>query len=71
MKHEHNAFENQIFHSYREKAKQINRAIELLLEHNYIIVDLESQILHKSNEKKTQTVQEQSREKSTENAQDL
>ena len=53
MKHEHNAFENQIFHSYREKAKQINRAIELLLEHNYIIVDLESQILHKSNEKKT------------------
>ena len=67
MKHEHNAFENQIFNHFRERAKQINRAIELLLEHNYIVVDLEGQILHKSNGKKTQTVQEQSGEVSTEN----
>jgi len=58
MKHEHNAFENQIFSHFRERAKAINTAIELLLEHNYIVVDLEGQILHKSDGKKTQTIQE-------------
>ncbi len=35
MKHEHNAFENQIFNNFREKANAKNDAIELLLEHNY------------------------------------
>jgi len=62
MKHDHHAFENQIFSHFRQKAKDINKAIELLIEHNYIVVDLEGQILHKSDGKKTQTVQEQSRE---------
>ena len=47
MKHEHNAFENQIFHHFRERAKAINKAIELLVEHNYTVIDMESQILTK------------------------
>ena len=42
-----NAFENEIFDHYRQKAKDINKAIELLREHNYIIVDLEGQIIRK------------------------
>tara|TARA_R110000796_G_scaffold83244_2_gene182279 strand:+ start:102 stop:254 length:153 start_codon:yes stop_codon:yes gene_type:complete len=42
-----NAFENEIFDHYRQKAKEINKAIELLKEHNYIIVDLEGQIIRK------------------------
>tara|TARA_R110002167_G_scaffold80618_3_gene221536 strand:+ start:4297 stop:4449 length:153 start_codon:yes stop_codon:yes gene_type:complete len=42
-----NAFENEIFDHYRQKAKDINKAIELLKEHNYIIVDLEGQIIRK------------------------
>ncbi len=47
MKHEHNAFENQIFHHFRERAKAINKAIELLVEHNYTVIDMESQIITK------------------------
>ena len=42
-----NAFENEIFDHYRQRAKEINKAIELLREHNYIIVDLEGQIIRK------------------------
>ena len=42
-----NAFENEIFDHYRQKEKEINKAIELLREHNYIIVDLEGQIIRK------------------------
>tara|TARA_R110000824_G_scaffold374259_1_gene564757 strand:+ start:123 stop:275 length:153 start_codon:yes stop_codon:yes gene_type:complete len=42
-----NAFENEIFDHYRQKAKEINKAIDLLREHNYIIVDLEGQIIRK------------------------
>ncbi len=42
-----NAFENEIFDHYRQKAKEINKAIELLREHNYVIVDLEGQIIRK------------------------
>ena len=42
-----NAFENEIFDHYRQKAKEINKAIDLLKEHNYIIVDLEGQIIRK------------------------
>ena len=40
MKHEHHPFENQIFAHYRERAKAITDAIELLKEHNYTIIDL-------------------------------
>ena len=47
MKHEHNAFENQIFDHYRQKAKEINKAIELLVKHNYTVVDLQGQIINK------------------------
>tara|TARA_R110000744_G_scaffold948_1_gene3494 strand:- start:5032 stop:5181 length:150 start_codon:yes stop_codon:yes gene_type:complete len=43
-----NAFENEIFDHYRQRAKEINKAIELLREHNYIIVDLEGQIIRKN-----------------------
>ena len=42
-----NAFENEIFDHYRQKAKEINKAIELLRAHNYVIVDLEGQIIRK------------------------
>jgi len=49
MKHNHNAFENQIFNHFREKVKAINNAIELLVEHNYKIIDLENQIIDKDN----------------------
>jgi len=49
MKHNHNAFENQIFNHFREKVKAINDAIELLIEHNYKIIDLENQIIDKDN----------------------
>ncbi len=49
MKHEHNAFENQIFNHFREKVKAINDAIELLIEHNYKVIDLENQIIDKTN----------------------
>lgn len=47
MAHEPNAFENQIFHHYREQAKLINDAIELLVKHNYTIIDLQGQIINK------------------------
>jgi hypothetical protein len=49
MKHEHNAFENQIFDHFREKVKAINNAIELLIEHKYKVIDLENQIIDKNN----------------------
>ena len=49
MSHRPHAFENQIFEHYRERAKQINLAIELLKEHNYTIVDLEGNIIRKEN----------------------
>ena len=49
MKHNHNAFENQIFNHFREKVKAINDSIELLIEHNYKIIDLENQIIDKDN----------------------
>ena len=47
MSHTPHAFENQIFDHYRQKAKEINKAIELLVQHNYTVVDLEGQILNK------------------------
>lgn len=53
MAHIPHAFENQIFDHFRTKAKKINTAIELLLEHNYQVIDLEGNILHKTDEKKT------------------
>lgn len=47
MYKENNAFENQIFDHYRQEAKKINKAIELLVEHNYTVVDLQGQIINK------------------------
>ena len=44
-----NAFENEIFDHYRERAKAINKAIELLKEHNYTIIDLEGNWIRKTN----------------------
>tara|TARA_R110000803_G_scaffold63573_2_gene124255 strand:+ start:347 stop:493 length:147 start_codon:yes stop_codon:yes gene_type:complete len=47
MAHTPHAFENQIFEHYRTQAKAINDAIELLKEHNYIIIDLEGNWIKK------------------------
>ncbi len=47
MYKENNAFENQIFDHYRQQAKKINKAIELLVEHNYTVLDLQGQIINK------------------------
>tara|TARA_R110002020_G_scaffold108921_2_gene252271 strand:+ start:843 stop:1007 length:165 start_codon:yes stop_codon:yes gene_type:complete len=44
----HEPFENQIFHHYRKQAKEINDAIELLVNHNYIVVDLQGNIIRKN-----------------------
>lgn len=47
MYKEHNAFENQIFDHYRQEAKKINKAIELLVKYNYTVLDLQGQIINK------------------------
>lgn len=39
MSHNHNVIENQIFEHYRDRAKAINDAIELLIEHKYTVID--------------------------------
>lgn len=39
MKHDHNAFENSIFHAYREKEKKIKKAKKLLRKNNYIVYE--------------------------------
>ena len=47
MAHEPNAFENEIFNHYRTQAKTINNAIELLVKHNYTVIDLQGKIINK------------------------
>jgi hypothetical protein len=47
MAHEPNAFENQIFDHYRTQAKEINKGIELLVNHNYTVIDLQGKIINK------------------------
>tara|TARA_R100001369_G_C3224208_1_gene150722 strand:- start:5 stop:166 length:162 start_codon:yes stop_codon:yes gene_type:complete len=42
-----NPFENEIFEHYRETAKKINYAIELLKKHNYTVIDLEGNWINK------------------------
>ena len=49
MYKEHNAFENQIFDHYRQKAKELNKAINLLTEHNYTVIDLQGKWITKEN----------------------
>jgi len=49
MNNKPNAFENQIFEHYRERAREINKAIELLKEHNYTVIDLEGNWIKKDN----------------------
>lgn len=49
MNNKPNAFENPIFEHYRERAREINKAIELLKEHNYTIIDLEGNWIRKDN----------------------
>lgn len=39
MKHDHNAFENQIFNHYRINKKKIEQAIKLLQEQGYTIYE--------------------------------
>tara|TARA_R110001632_G_scaffold173117_1_gene292522 strand:- start:608 stop:757 length:150 start_codon:yes stop_codon:yes gene_type:complete len=45
-----NAFENEIFDYYRQRAVEINKAIELLTEHNYTVIDLEGKWINKTKE---------------------
>jgi len=47
MAHEPNAFENEIFTHYRTQAKTINNAIDLLVQHNYTVIDLQGKIINK------------------------
>ena len=47
MYKDNNAFENQIFDYYRKQAKIINNAIELLVKHNYTVIDLQGKIINK------------------------
>ena len=48
MGHEPRAFENQIFEHYRIQEKSINNAIQLLIKHNYTVIDLEQNIINKA-----------------------
>jgi hypothetical protein len=48
-KHDHHPFENQIFSHFREQAKSINVAINLLAKQGYTIIDLEGQVITKWN----------------------
>jgi hypothetical protein len=45
MKHDHNAFENQIFNHYRNNKKKIEEAIKFLQEQGYTIYE-EKQVPH-------------------------
>jgi len=47
MAHESNAFENEIFTHYRTQAKTIDNAIDLLVQHNYTVIDLQGKIINK------------------------
>ena len=47
MSHTPHAFENKIFDHYRTQAKSINDAIELLVKHNYTVIDLQGKIINK------------------------
>ncbi len=47
MYKDNNAFENQIFDHYRKQAKEINDAIELLVKHNYTVIDLQGKWIKK------------------------
>lgn len=38
--------------TYKEKAKAINDAINLLIQYNYIVIDLENKWIKKNNNKK-------------------
>tara|TARA_R110001583_G_scaffold45502_5_gene143251 strand:+ start:1106 stop:1255 length:150 start_codon:yes stop_codon:yes gene_type:complete len=49
MNNKPNAFESSIFEHYRERAREINKAIELLKEHNYTVIDLEGNWIKKNN----------------------
>ena len=48
-----NPIENEIFDHYRKKALEINKAIELLKEHNYTVIDLEGNWHQKNKTKYT------------------
>ena len=49
MKHDHHPVENQIFSHFREQAKEINKAIYLLVKQGYTVIDLEGQVITKWN----------------------
>tara|TARA_R100000995_G_scaffold2826_1_gene1753 strand:- start:1618 stop:1827 length:210 start_codon:yes stop_codon:yes gene_type:complete len=40
---------NEIFESYRQQVKKIDKAMRLLVTHGYKIIDLENQLIHRDN----------------------
>jgi hypothetical protein len=54
-KFKHEPISNEIFETFRvqEKAKKINEAIELIVNEDYVILDLDNKIINKHNYNKT------------------
>lgn len=54
-KFKHEPISNEIFETFRvqEKAKKINEAIELIVNEDYVILDLENKIINKYNYNQT------------------
>lgn len=40
---------NEIFCTYRKQVEEIEKAIRLLVKHNYKVIDLENQLIYKEN----------------------
>ena len=40
---------NEIFCTYRQQVKEIEKAIRLLVKHNYKVIDLENQLIYNEN----------------------
>jgi len=51
MAHNPNAFENQIFHYFREQEKEINKAIQLLNKNDYTIINPKGKTIKKDKKK--------------------
>lgn len=54
-KFKHEPISNEIFETFRvqEKSKKINEAIELIVNEDYVILDLENKIINKYNYNQT------------------
>jgi hypothetical protein len=47
---------NETFYSYRDNVKEIHKAINLLVEHRYKIIDLENNIIDNTNVHKLENI---------------